>query len=122
MPKASADGIDHGPVFERSGEFAGYVVNFVEFRVDIDATPLMKGLKDDRCQCPHWGYVIKGKLTMQYADRVETYDAGESFYCPGGHVPIKHEPGTQMVQFSPTPQLRETEAVLKKNMQAMMKR
>jgi hypothetical protein len=91
----------------------------VEFRVDIDARPLLKGLPDDRCQCPHWGYVIKGKMTMQYPDREESYEAGESFYCPGGHAPIKHEPGTQIVQFSPTRQLRETEAVLMKNMQAM---
>jgi hypothetical protein len=94
----------------------------VEFRQDIDATPLMKGLPDDRCQCPHWGYVIKGKVTMRYPDRVETYEAGEAYYNPAGHVPIKHEPGTQLVQFSPAPKLRETEAVMMKNMQAMMQR
>ena len=38
-----------------SDELDGYTVNFVSFRQDIDATPLLKGLPDDQCQCPHWG-------------------------------------------------------------------
>jgi hypothetical protein len=32
----------------------GYVVGFEHFREDADATPLFKGLPDDRCQSPHW--------------------------------------------------------------------
>lgn len=120
MPKNSKS-MDHGPVFERVGDFEGYTVNYVEFRQDMDATPLMKGLPEDRCQCAHWGYVIQGKVTMRYRDREEVYEAGETFYAPPGHVPIKHEPGTQLVQFSPTGKLRETEAVLMKNLSAMMK-
>jgi hypothetical protein len=38
---------------------------------------------------------------------------------PPGHVPFKHEPGTQIVQFSPTEELRRTEAAIQKNMQAL---
>jgi hypothetical protein len=34
-------------------------------------------------------------------------------------VPVKHEPGTEIVQFSPTAELLETEAVMARNMQAM---
>jgi hypothetical protein len=40
------------------------VVNFVEFHEDIDHAPLMKGLPDGRCQCPHWGYILKGQWTF----------------------------------------------------------
>lgn len=123
MPKISKEsatgGGDHGPVVDRSQELDGYVVNFVEFRQNIDATPLMKGLPDDRCQCPHWGYVLEGKMTFRYPDRVEAYCAGEAYYAPPGHVPIEHEPGTKVVQFSPKEELRRTEAVMMKNMQAM---
>ena len=54
---------------DRAEELDGYTVNFVEFREDIDGTPLLKGLPDDRCQCPHWGYVIKGRMTLRFADR-----------------------------------------------------
>jgi glyoxylate utilization-related uncharacterized protein len=126
MPKVSKEsakrGGDHGAVDDRSDELSGYAVNFVEFRQDIDATPLLKGLPDDRCQCPHWGYVIKGKMTMRFPDHVEVYEAGDAFYAPPGHVPVKHEPGTQIVQFSPAAELQKTEAVLMKNFMAMKPR
>ena len=56
---------------------------------DIDATPLLKGLPDDRCQCPHWGYVIKGRLTFRFADHEEVFEAGDAFYLPPGHVPLR---------------------------------
>ena len=42
----------------------GYTVTFTSLLEDIDATPFMKGLPDDRCRCPHWGYVIKGQETQ----------------------------------------------------------
>jgi hypothetical protein len=123
MPKVSRDtatqGGDFGPVVDRSEELEGYSVNFTTFREDIDATPLLKGLPDDRCQCPHWGYVLNGKVTFRYADREEHFEAGDAFYTPPGHVPVKHEPGTEVVMFSPADELRKTEAVLMKNMQVM---
>jgi hypothetical protein len=126
MPKISKQTAkqsrDHGAVLDRADELEGYTVNFVEFRQDIDATPLLKGLPGDRCQCPHWGYVVKGKITMRFADREEIYEAGDAFYSPPGHVPVKHEPGTEIVQFSPAVELRKTEDAMMKNMQAMQAR
>jgi mannose-6-phosphate isomerase-like protein (cupin superfamily) len=99
MPKVSRDNAqveDHGAVEDRHGELEGYTVNMVTFRQDIDATPLMKGLPDDRCQCPHWGFVVKGKMTMRFGDREEAYESGDAYYAPPGHVPVKHEPGTEI--------------------------
>ena len=29
----------------------------------VDTTPLFKGLEGDMCQCPHWGFVLRGQLT-----------------------------------------------------------
>ena len=111
---------EQGPVIDRSHEFdEGYTVNFTGFRQDVDATPLLKGLPDDLCQCPHWGYVIKGTMTWRFADREEIYQAGDAYYAPPGHVPVQHQPGTEVVQFSPSGPLRETEAVMMKNMKAM---
>ncbi|HYZ28125.1 MAG TPA: cupin domain-containing protein [Thermoleophilaceae bacterium] len=123
MPKVSREsatgGGDYGAVVDRSEELDGYTVNFVQFNEDIDATPLLKGLPDDRCQSPHWGYVVSGRLHFRFADHEETFEAGDAFYLPPGHVPFKHEPGTLIVQFSPTEQLRPTEAAIERNMQAM---
>jgi len=123
MPKVSKDSatraIDHGPVLDRSEELGGYTVNFVTFREDIDATPLLKGLPHDQCQCPHWGYVLTGRSVYRFGDREEIFEAGDAFYAPPGHVPVKHEPGTEIMQFSPSEDLREVEAAMTKNMQAM---
>ena len=79
----------------------------------------MKGLPDDRCQCPHWGYVIAGRVTFRFEDREESFEAGDAFFTPPGHVPVKHEPGSEVVMFSPAEELHKTEAVMMRNMQAL---
>src|SRR5664279_1990966 len=50
---------DPGPVEVRSGELAGYTVDFMTVRQGHDMAPLLVGLPDDHCPCPHWGYVLK---------------------------------------------------------------
>jgi hypothetical protein len=121
MPKVSRESAqieDHGPVEDRHGEFEDYTVNFVTFKVDLDHTPVLKGLPEDRCQCPHWGYVFKGKMTVRTANGDEVFEAGDAFYMPPGHNPIA-EASTEILQFSPTEELRVTEEAIMKNMQAM---
>ena len=123
MPKVSEDtatqGGEFGPVTDRSDELDGYTVGFTTFQVDMDQSPMLNGLPDDQCQCPHWGYVIKGRFTYRSGDREEVFEAGDAFYLPPGHVGIGNEPGSQLVQFSPSEELKKTEAVIMKNMQAM---
>jgi hypothetical protein len=123
MPKVSRDsatgGGEFGPVLDRSEELDGYSVNFTLFHEDVDGTPLLKGLPDDRCQCPHWGYVVQGRVTFRFADHDETYEAGEAFYTPPGHIPVKHEPGSEIVMFSPAEELRVTEAAMMRNMKEL---
>jgi len=122
MPKISPDSAeleDVGVLVDRSGELDGYSVDFLMFREDLDATPMLKGLPNDQCQCPHWGYVIKGRLTYRIGDREEVFEAGDAFYLSPGHLPVHNEPGSEFVQFSPTKELRETQAVMRQNMQAM---
>ena len=120
VSKASATkGGDHGPVVDRSEDLEGYTVNFVTFREDIDHGPLLRGLPDDRCQCPHWGYVVAGSMTFRFADHDEVYGAGDAFYAPPGHVPVHTEPGTELVQFSPAVELQVTSEAIMRNMQAL---
>jgi mannose-6-phosphate isomerase-like protein (cupin superfamily) len=122
MPKVSRESAeveDVGIVVDRHGDVDGYTVNFVTFREDLDATPLLRGAPHDQCQCPHWGYVTKGRLTYRFADREEVVEAGEAFYLPSGHIPVQNEPGSEFVQFSPTKELLETQAVMRQNMEAM---
>ncbi|HWG08297.1 MAG TPA: hypothetical protein VN672_04740 [Solirubrobacteraceae bacterium] len=109
---------DMGVMEGRYEELGGYTVGFEHFREDADATPLFKGLPDDRCQSPHWGYLMRGKVTFRYADRDEVYEAGDAYYAPPGHIPIVTA-GTEIVEFSPTEQYAQTMAVLSGNLAAM---
>ena len=122
MPKVSKEsatqGGEFGPVTDRSDQLdEDYTVNFTSFGEDIDATPLLKGLPNDRCHCPHWGYVVKGRMTFSYPDGEEVFESGDAFYTPPGHIPVGNEPGTEIVLFSPAEQLREVEEVMMRNMQ-----
>ena len=124
MPKVSKDsatgGGDHGPVVEHFGELGEYTATFLTFREDVDTTPLLRGLPDDRCQCPHWGYVIKGSVTFRFADREEVFEAGDAFAVEPGHSPIRTAPGTELVQISPTEPLREVTETIARNLAAGM--
>lgn len=123
MPKVSKQsatgGGEYGPVTDRSEQIEGYSVNFTTFNVDMDQRPVLKGLPDDQCQCPHWGYVLKGRLTFQVGDREEVINEGEAFYLPPGHVGIANEPGSEIVQFSPADELKKTSDAIMQNMQRM---
>src|SRR5207249_4808241 len=41
--------------------------------------------------------------------------AGDAFYAPPGHVPVSHEPGTEIVPSSPSADLKKTEETLMRN-------
>lgn len=123
MPKMARNGgqvMRMGPVEDRCTDFAsGYTVNLTTFDVDLDATPMMVGLPDNACQCPHWGTVLTGRVTFRFADHEETFDAGDAFYVDPGHVPV-YLAGTTTLQFSPTDELRKTEAILMANAKALL--
>jgi hypothetical protein len=109
---------EFGPVTDRNDAIDGYTISIVSFAAEIDGAPLLKGLKDDLCQCPHWGYVVKGTATFTFADHVEVFEAGDAFYLPPGHSPA-HSADSELVMFSPTDELHETEEAMQRNMQAM---
>lgn len=67
----------------------------------VDTTPLFEGLEDNLCQCPHWGYVLAGRLTTTDATgERETVEAGDLFYWPPGHN-VKVDDDAEIVMFSP---------------------
>ena len=122
MPKVSRETAsivnDMGVAEDRTEEFDGYTLNFVTIRQDADLAPMLKGLPDDRCQCPHWGYVFKGQMTVRYADHEDVIGPGDAFYMPPGHVPAAVA-GTEFMQFSPSDELAVSQAAMAKNQQEM---
>jgi hypothetical protein len=95
----------------------GYTVSFEAHTADSDLGGFFRGLPDDRCQSPHWGIVLRGRITYRYQDREETIEAGEAYYVPPGHTPVLHA-GTEVVEFSPTEALEETFAVVTDNLRS----
>ena len=95
----------------------GYSVCFESHTADADLADLFRGLPDDRAQLPRWGYVIRGKVGFRFADRDETYHAGDAYYVAPGHTPV-HYAGAELVEFSPTAVLAETIPVVMANLAA----
>jgi hypothetical protein len=95
----------------------GYSVCFESHTADADLADLFHGLPDDRCQLPRWGYVLEGMITFRFGDREETYVAGDAYYVPPGHTPVRYA-GAEIVEFSPTDRLGETIGVVMNNVQA----
>jgi hypothetical protein len=66
-----------------------------------DIAPLLKGLKDDGCHAPHWGYMISGELVVTYTDgKVETCKQNDLFYWPPGHS-VRVVQDSEVILFSP---------------------
>jgi Cupin domain len=107
------------PVIEgRYVDLDDWTVSFETFPVGSDPAPLFRGLPDDRCQCPHWGYVLRGEITVRYADGAsEVLRAGDAYYLPAGHLTVLAD-DTEVVEFSPREELAKTMAVVGANMQA----
>ncbi len=67
----------------------------------VDTTPLFMGLKENLCQCPHWGYVLSGQLTTTDAKGTEeSFSEKELFYWPAGHN-VKVKEDAELIMFSP---------------------
>jgi hypothetical protein len=121
MPKASRNTASHSVRLEgldvRLEHLeGGYSVCFEGHTADADLGALFRGLPDDRCPLPRWGYVIKGKVGFVFPDREETFEAGDAYYVPPGHVPV-HYAGAEIVEFSPTEVLEKTIKVVLANLQ-----
>ncbi len=99
----------------RYEDIGGYTVGFETYTADADPGELFRGLPDDRCQCPHWGYVVRGKLIYRYADHEDVITAGEAYYAAPGHLPVLFA-DTEIVEFSPTEGLAKTMDVVMKNL------
>jgi hypothetical protein len=86
------------------GDVTGYGkmgAEYFSFGAGADITELLHGLEGNACQCPHWGYVVQGKITALYTGGAEeTSSTGDLFYWPPGHS-VRAEEDTDIVMFSP---------------------
>jgi len=57
-----------GLEFRRQEIGGNLTVAFVHVPEGADLRPALAGLPEDLCQCPHWGYLIKGRVKMHTPD------------------------------------------------------
>ena len=86
------------------GDVAGFADisgEYFSLSAGVDTTPLFEGLVGDLCQCPHWGYVLRGRITTTDAAGLEeTVAASDLFYWPPGHN-VRVDADAEIVMFSP---------------------
>ena len=85
---------------------------FVTAPAGTDLRPALVGLEDDLCQCPHWGYLLKGRVRMHTPNGPQEYEMGQAFYWGPGHAPEVLE-DAEYVDFSPTDEMNHVLGHLK---------
>lgn len=96
--------------------FGGMTVAFNEIPAGTDFSPLLQGLENNSCHCPHWGYVVEGDLLVKYDNGTEeTLSAGDVFYLPPGHTAIVGK-DLKFLDFSPEKELNEVMSHIAKKM------
>jgi mannose-6-phosphate isomerase-like protein (cupin superfamily) len=119
MSKASAANVEEfGPGKEWHDDLDGYKASFVEVSEDTDLTPLLQGLPNDQCYCPHWGYVLTGRMWFRTDAGEESYGPGDAYYVPAGHTAGANA-GSEFLIFSPSEQIAEVEAHMMRRAQEL---
>jgi hypothetical protein len=90
---------EDGLTIDREAEWGSMTVAFEAFPAGTDTTPLFKNAPNGACPSPHWGYLLKGKMRIKYADHEEVITAGEAYYLSAGHNLVAEE-DCEIVQFS----------------------
>ncbi len=101
----------------REAEWGDMNTAIESFQAGVDGASIFAGLPEDRCQCPHWGYVFKGKFRVKYRDREEVIQAGDAYYLSPGHTTLFEE-DTELVEFSPKGEYQKTLEVVGRNLAA----
>jgi len=104
--------LEAGEASVRASDWGGMRVVILKIPAGTDLGPLFKGLPNG-CPCPHWGYVLKGRLRVDYGDRSEIIQAGDTYYLPAGHIGFAEE-DFEFVEVSPLDEHRQAmETVLR---------
>ena len=89
------------PGFGDASGFGTLAGEYLSLGAGADIAPLLRGLDDDACQAPHWGYMLSGEVVVTYTDGSEEGCAtDELFYWPPGHS-VRVVNDAEVILFSP---------------------
>ncbi|MGE5123383.1 MAG: hypothetical protein ACM3H7_02625 [Acidobacteriaceae bacterium] len=80
-----------------------------QIRQDFVPQLALKEIPSNHCQCPHWGFVLKGRMRLKYPDHEESFQAGDVYYAMPNHLTF-FEGGCEYVEFSPTLEFNQSRA------------
>ena len=90
-----------GTVMRRQTGLGNLDFGYIELPEGADFAPLLEGLSNNSCGCPHWGYILQGEFRISYDDgKEETLTEGDIFYLPPGHTAAV-ESDLKCIMFSP---------------------
>ncbi|NLE87182.1 MAG: cupin domain-containing protein [Myxococcales bacterium] len=101
----------------REAEWGEMRVGYETYLSHFDDRELLKGLPEGLCPCPHWGYLLAGRLTVHYPDHDDVVEPGELYYMAPGHT-METEAGTVLVEFSPKEEFRQLTELAEKALSA----
>ena len=101
------DKFPKGMAINHLNGWGGMTVAINELPAGTDFSPLLEGLKNNSCQVPHWGYILKGSMKLKYDDGKEVVlTTGDVFYMAPGHTASVVE-DLKLIDFSPEKEMRE---------------
>ncbi len=87
--------------FGDASDYGSLAAEYFSLGTGTDIAPLLKGLDDDACHAPHWGFIISGEVVITYTnDSQETCVGGDLFYWPPGHS-VRVVQDAEVILFSP---------------------
>lgn len=87
--------------FGDASDYGSLAAEYFSLGAGTDIAPLLKGLDDDACHAPHWGYIMSGEVVITYTNESsETCVGGDLFYWPPGHS-VRVVKDAEVILFSP---------------------
>jgi hypothetical protein len=91
----------HATNFGAASDYGSLAAEYFSLGAGTDIAPLLKGLDDDACHAPHWGFMMTGEVVVTYTDgQTETCAANDLFYWPPGHS-VRVVKDAEVILFSP---------------------
>ena len=113
------DDFPKGVVLPMIEGWGGMTVDINRAPAGTDFTPLLEGLENDKCQVPHWGYVVEGAIRIIYENgETDVFSEGEAFFMKPGHTAIV-EKDVLLVSFSPEHEMHDLADHLNKKVAEM---
>ena len=95
--------------FGDASDYSSLAAEYFSLGAGTDIAPLLKGLDDDSCHAPHWGFIMSGEVVITYTDGPEETCFGDDlFYWPPGHS-VRATKDAEVILFSP--QVEDVEAL-----------